>query len=139
MMGGSCPCRYTSPLRICHAQRLSTDISRRLCLRRHLMSRFVWPKVGVIFGSDLLLQLHICLTAQALETVPVCDELMSGSATDRTTDCCWRASDLCVSNLSIFPLVQLHGMVNVALSIFIYFDAKSKRTVLLSVSSTLSA
>lgn len=49
MMGGSWPCRYTSPLRICHAQRLSTDISSRLCLRRHLIRPRVASRVASRF------------------------------------------------------------------------------------------
>ena len=36
MMGGLCPCKYTSPCSICHAQRFSTCSSTFLCFLRYL-------------------------------------------------------------------------------------------------------
>ena len=49
MIGGSCACRYTSPCRICHAQRLSTCSSMRLCFLRY------WRSVPLVKSSVIKL------------------------------------------------------------------------------------
>mmetsp|Transcript_3161 Transcript_3161/g.5420 ORF Transcript_3161/g.5420 Transcript_3161/m.5420 type:complete len:200 (-) Transcript_3161:417-1016(-) len=63
MMGGLCPCKYTRPCRICHAQRFSTCSSMCLCFLRY------WRSVPLVNSSVMKLTVRFLWSSQESKKV----------------------------------------------------------------------